>query len=691
MENEDKNLLKYYHQFKSYFISNLKLLDIFKNSKEKESKCDWSEVLFRAINRYWIEKWKEFIGYDNICQELKKKNINIIKDDCKKVIISLIKDNIKDKKKKFEKLDNSLIYGSLLSSTYQSLNNSNNINTSLPLNEVYPSKNIFDPIVIAETNFDLVSKEAWDLFDEDKDNEKNNRDGKIPIKIGKNKIIIKFKEDLYIIQYPNSKIKEITDLEKDLIQLKVKVYKGNPEEFVKVIFNKVPPIKDFNEVNKYYGIGDNITLHITKKEIEKVNEKVNDSLEKALSNISSIKADNNESTNIEMKKFQNITHKSLDKDNLNINLQDVHYINKIIVRKLNNTTYVIASMYSLSQIKEFAEYFFINEKNNKKDKNYSKVLCNFRDYINQLWIEQNQNYLFEPKAFMKSLNEYDKNIFDFKDEKEPIIFLKEIFNYINKELNNKDKDLQLEIQKSFDKILNVFNFANFMKVFINNFNSIISKVFYGVILQQYTCESCNKKKQIFEKLDILELNYNNYYNYKNELNNSSIKNSGNSESINDSFVNIYLDDFINYYFEQQSLGNINICNCDKSKIKIERKIYKFPETLIIYINWGKFSKDEGFGFDSNKLIFGEEIDLTKYNFNNNNINNIKYKIRSVIYYPVINIDNKNDRKLKKFITSCRHLVDQNIYFYSPSGEVILKNRVDRVDLIPSILFFEKEE
>ena len=684
MENENKNLLKYYHQFKSYFISNLKLLDIFKNSKEKESKCDWSEVLFRAINRYWLKEWKEFIGYDDICQELKKKNINIIKDDCKKVIISLIKENTKDKKK-FEKLNNSLIYESLLSSTNQSLNNSNNINTSSPSKEVTDSKNIFSDNVIPETNFDLVSKEAWDLFDENKNNEKNNRDGKIPIKIGKNKIIIKFKEDLYIIQYPNPKIKEITDLENDLIQLKVKVYKGNPEEFVKVIFNKFPPIKDFNEVNKYYGIDDNIILHITKKEIEKYKGFFK------VSNICSIKSEGNESTNKEMKKFPDISHKSLDKENLNINLQDVHYINKIMVRKLNNTTYVIASMYSLSQIKEFAEYFFINEKNNKKDKNYSKILCNFRDYINQLWIDQNKNYLFEPKAFMKSLNEYDKNIFDFKDEKEPIIFLKEIFNYINKELNNKDKDLQLEIQKSFNEIPNVFNFSNFMKVFIKNFNSIISKVFYGVILQQYICESCNKKNQIFEKLDILELNYNNYYNYKNELNNSNIKNSGNSESINDSFVNIYLDDFINYYFEQQRLGNINICNCDKSKIKIERKIYKFPETLIIYINWGKFSKDEGFGFDSNKLIFGEEIDLTKYNFNNNNINNIKYKIRSVIYYPVININNKNDRKLKKFITSCRHLVDQNIYFYYPSGEVILKNRVDRVDLIPSILFFEKEE
>ena len=686
---------KYYFQLKSYFISNLKLLKYFKNDNELEAKNDWSEDLFRAINRNWIKQWKSYIGFDSICQELKNKNINEIKDDCKDWITSLIEDNIKKNKKLIKKLDNSSIYDSydsLFSSEVKSLNNSSNINNSslqnssnLEFQEILNSRSVFGSnSVVCESNFDLISKEAWELFDDEKNNEKNNYDGKISIKIGKNKIIIKFKQDLYIVQYPNPKHKEINDLEKDLIQLKIRVSRGKPDKFIKAIINKFPPIDYMKEI-KNYCIGDKIFLFITKKEIENT--------EPFLSDLSSIKEEknyyDNESINKENKNLKDIIHKSLEKNNININLKDVNYINTIIVRKLHNTTYIIASIYSLSQIKEFAEYFFINEKNKKRDIKYSILLSDllsyFKDYINQLWIDKNENYIFYPKKFMKSLNKYNKNIFDFKDEKEPIIFLKEIFNYINKELNNKDEEIKVDILKSFDELLGgSLYFSNFMKEFINNYNSIVSKIFYGIIIQQYTCETCKAKGQKYEILDYLELNYNNYYKYKNGLNNSIIDTS-NNQTINESFINFNLDDLIDFYFEPQNVENINICKCDKSKIKNEKKIYKFPKTLIIYINWGKFSKDEGFGFDSNKLILNEEIDLTKYNFNINNINKIKYNIRSVIYYPVLNIKNK------KFITICRHLIDQKLYFYIPSRKVDSEERINRIDLIPSIIFFEKEE
>ena len=95
-----------------------------------------------------------------------------------------------------------------------------------------------------ESDFELISKAAWILFDEDKSNEKNNFDGRISIKIGKQKIIIKFKEDLYSVQYPNPENKEINDLEKDIIHLIVKVSKGNSDEFINAI------IKFFKLISK---------------------------------------------------------------------------------------------------------------------------------------------------------------------------------------------------------------------------------------------------------------------------------------------------------------------------------------------------------------------------------------------------------------------------------------------------------
>ena len=639
--------------------------------------------------------------------------MNEIKDVDKDWIKTLIQKNIK-KNKKINKLNNSSIYDSFLMSLNPSINyhNSSLDNSSIPLEEVINSKNIIGPKnVVCESDFELISKEAWDLFDEDKSNEKNNFDGRISIKIGKKKIIIKFKEDLYSMQYPNPKIKEIKDLEKDIIHLKIRVYKGNPDEFIKAIIKKYPPIDNYNENDKYYRLNDNkykedkinnefpsisesnendglknVILYIQKKEIE--NKKPFFPSQNSIKSEEDNKYNKNESDNKEIKELQNIFNKSLENKSFNINLNDVKYINKIIVRKIDNSSYIIASMYSLSQIKELVQYFF----NNKNNNNYSKLIFYFIDFINQLWINKDEKYVFEPISFMENLKDYNKIIFDFKEEKEPIIFLKEIFKYINKELNNKDEKLKEEIIKSFEEISNNNIISDSMKTFINNNNSIISKVFYGVFLQQYSCEKCKANKQQYEILDFLELNYNNYINFNNKLNNSTINNTScDSQSLNDSFVNIYLDDFIDFYFKQQNNSEINICKCDKINIKSKKRIYKFPQTLVIYINWGKFNKEEGFGFDVNKLIFNEEIDLTKYNVNVNNIIKIKYKIRSIIYYPVINSNNMKVKDSKRFITSCRHLVDQNLYFYQPSGNTKQANNMNRKNFIPSIIFFEKEK
>ena len=100
-------------------------------------------------------------------------------------------------------------------------------------------------------------------------------------------------------------------------------------------------------------------------------------------------------------------NKILENKSININLNDINYINKMIVRKTVYSSYIIPSMYSLSQIKELVEYFFINIKNN----NYSKLLFNFIGFINQLWINKDENYFFEPILFMKNLKEYNNNIF----------------------------------------------------------------------------------------------------------------------------------------------------------------------------------------------------------------------------------------------------------------------------------------
>ena len=91
MENE--NINKFFYQIKQYYKSNFNLLKYLNGENKEEIKKDWSEDLFRAISRNWIKEWKLYIGYDNIYQELKNKNVNEIKDDDKDWITSLIKKN----------------------------------------------------------------------------------------------------------------------------------------------------------------------------------------------------------------------------------------------------------------------------------------------------------------------------------------------------------------------------------------------------------------------------------------------------------------------------------------------------------------------------------------------------------------------------------------------------------------------
>ena len=80
--------------------------------------------------------------------------------------------------------------------------------------------------------------------------------------------------------------------------------------------------------------------------------------------------------------------------------------------------------------------------------------------------------------------------------------------------------------------------------------------------------------------------------------------------------------------------------------------------------------------------------MTNYDSNLNN-KKIEYKIRSIINYPIINDNNRNDKAWKKFITFSKHLVDNKFYSYQPNGPTTCINNFNRKKCIPSVLFFEK--
>ena len=255
-------------------------------------------------------------------------------------------------------------------------------------------------------------------------------------------------------------------------------------------------------------------------------------------------------------------------------IENIKHINTIIVSKTYIGSYVIACMYSLSQIKEFAEYFFVN---NVSFVNFPDLLLYFQEFINKLWKNNEKKEKYKPEHFEFFLKEKYGSKQSFKEEREPIEFLDLILKYLNSELNNKDEDIKNDLIH-YQKNIKDSDFLNF---YIDNFvkmnNSIVYKIFYGVFKETSFCEQCGESSN-YTIFNYIDLNITNYSNYQSELDNS--------------LVYYYLEDLIEFYFNDEKRDS----QCEKCfiKNKITKKIIKFPEVIIFRINWKRFSKDNGF-------------------------------------------------------------------------------------------------
>ena len=611
-------------QVKNFILCNNKILNILKGNNTQN---DWKEDVFYAVSNDDITNWKNYLGYKEICKELKNQgNKKLISDEDENWCCSIIKNNMRVKKSIQSTFKNSTIYTSL----YSTLNITEKDNIS------------------PNTYFYLISKELWELFGLNKNKEFS---GKIPIIEGKNKILMKFNHNKIILltlaNNENFNV-DIANLEKYLIQYIID-------------FNE---LNDENEINRLIEKIKNMDPHDFKKKIEndslliddkKINIQIKNSLDISLNlNINSIiKCSQNLDQEYVKKMLESLSEVP--------NIREAKYICKSIVRKVKFCTYIISSMYSLSQIPEFTEYFFCKENQLLFG---SKLLFSFSLYLHNLWKNANDEEVLDPTFFIHYLYKKDNKIFDIKSEKLPILFLDKMFDYINEDLKNKDNKITKQIKENKPE-------------FLDKYNSIVSKVFYGIFKQKNVCLTCGKAKNNSLDNDIFKYITIDINKYKDE-----------ESKLDNSLTFLYLDDLIEFYFTKQK--NSSFCeNCKEEKeFKIiGKKIYRFPDIFIINIDWGYFKEEEGFGLEENELIFDKIIDMTKYAQIKQK--EIKYEIRSVINYPVIKED--PDKRWKKYITFNKHLVDQKYYCYQPSGKVVEFNSMNRRRFVPSVLFYEKKK
>ena len=346
---------------------------------------------------------------------------------------------------------------------------------------------------------------------------------------------------------------------------------------------------------------------------------------------------------------------------------------------IQKTSFIFTSMYSLSQIKGLFDYF--NDKKKTILFEDSKLSNLFKKFLLNLRKKNNRGEKFKPKDFMEYLNKKNNKIFDFKEEKEPIVFLEYIIQEFNQRLNKKDHILEKEITNQINSkkvSVNDQKFDIYYDDFIKDHISIMSKLFYGIFHIKNKCLSCGEYEYYIYFNHII-LDINEYIKYKIKLDNS--------------LTDYYLDDFIEFYFNDSANEEIKI-KCTKCKenkiIKCKKTIISFPENIIFSINWGKF-ESRGLELEENKLSFEQNqiIDLTKYSFNQIIKDDIKYRLRSVINYPIITENNKDNKDIKQFTTISRNLKNQKIYSYQASGNEEKIDYFNKRNIVPFVLFYEK--
>ena len=97
------------------------------------------------------------------------------------------------------------------------------------------------------------------------------------------------------------------------------------------------------------------------------------------------------------------------------------------------------------------------------------------------------------------------------------------------------------------------------------------------------CEFCHNNEEIeYQNFNIIDIDIFEFCNY--------LHSEGHSLS------NFYLDDCIEYFFDEKTNKTKEVFPCPSPHCKGEkrRKIIELPNYLVIRINWGNFENDEGF-------------------------------------------------------------------------------------------------
>ena len=519
-------------------------------------------------------------------------------------------------------------------------------------------------------------------------------------KSGKNKI---YEDNIIGIDFMKQ-YKEGYESEPDIVSKK-NTKKGELNDIIQVKFVETNEDKksNYNELNG--SINDNIIHYKKKKKKKKKSsrliyeekiielEEKEDMLSKQIKEYELKKQKQKElkkDIEIEREKFEE-KKKSFDKERANkfeqLKLKEkelnkmqlllekeekIYYNKKIpILIGLNNigaTCYMNASLQCLSNTKELTEFFL----NNYKDKNKKKHIITYEYYelIKNLWNEKNNNKPYSPYSFKDVLSQ-ENDLFagiQANDSKDLINFLIERLHQelnVIKEKNNNENFYQIN-QLNENEALQFF-----LKDFTSNFNSIISKLFYGILETKSQCKGCNMIKFNFQLYSFLEfpLQHINQYFYnigKRPLFTQDGKNPD---------VDLYECFEYNRKIDLMNGENqmyCNICNklCDATYTNF---IYSGPNYLIINLNRGRGAVYEC------KVNFPEQLNLFNY---------VSYQHGITAYELYAVICHLGPSSMSgHFVAYCRNRIDNKWYLYNDAFVTLCDKPKQYTEGMPYILFY----
>ena len=324
---------------------------------------------------------------------------------------------------------------------------------------------------------------------------------------------------------------------------------------------------------------------------------------------------------------------------------------------LNNigaTCYMNATIQCLAHVSQLTIYLLKHQNINKCMQNH-KLANAYTEVLINLWKNKSiKNY--SPNNFKDVISQMN-NLFagiQANDSKDLIIFLMET---LHTELNKKET---IEVFPNVNQYDYETTFNSFKIYYKNNFNSIISELFFGMCNSMMTCCTCSSTTYNIQCFNILIFPLEEVRKFKNRIQN-----------------NVDIIECFEYYQKIDTMSGQNQIYCNKcnfmSNSLNKTQIIISPNVLVINLNRGK-----GLQYDIH-INFEEYLNIEQF---------VYYK-QSPSFYELIGIVTHFGQSDMSghFIAFCKSFVDGKWYKYNDSLVNITTFEEAKTTGMPYILFY----